>query len=116
MAVDRLGRKRSSRRRALTGRGALLFGTAIRRLPISGRLLQGGGGAFALVGAIYIASKISRFTRRHPHRRYADVRMAGGSAGPDSSSDRDRGRLAVEQLSGSRWGSQGSCLQSRCSS
>src|SRR5213078_714650 len=39
------------------GLGALLFATGSSHLGSIGRLLQGAGGAFAPVGAIYLASK-----------------------------------------------------------
>jgi MFS family permease len=42
---------------AVTGIGALLFATGNSQVASVGRLLQGAGGVFALVGAIYIASK-----------------------------------------------------------
>src|SRR5499433_3618611 len=42
---------------AVTGIGALLFATGNRHIASIGRLLQGAGGVFALVGAIYIATK-----------------------------------------------------------
>ena len=42
---------------AVTGVGALLFATGNTQIASIGRLLQGAGGVFALVGAIYIASK-----------------------------------------------------------
>ena len=42
---------------ALVGVGALLFAVSNRDVASVGRLLQGAGGVFALVGAIYIATK-----------------------------------------------------------
>jgi MFS family permease len=42
---------------AAVGVGALLFATGRNDLASVGRLLQGAGGVFALVGAVYIASK-----------------------------------------------------------
>lgn len=42
---------------AAVGVGALLFATGQSELASIGRLLQGAGGVFALVGAIYIATK-----------------------------------------------------------
>jgi len=41
----------------LTGLGALLFGTGDFTAASIGRFLQGGGGVFALIGAVYIASR-----------------------------------------------------------
>jgi MFS family permease len=57
-ALDRLGaRKVIPVGAALVGMGALLFGSGSRELASVGRLLQGAGGVFALVGAVYIASR-----------------------------------------------------------
>jgi hypothetical protein len=67
---------------ATVGIGALLFATGDSQLASVGRLLQGAGGVFALVGA--------RLHRHHEPRRRARPRssgatqrygMAGGSAG-----------------------------------
>ena len=56
--MDRLGpRKVLPIAAAVTGVGALLFATGNSTAGSVGRLLQGAGGVFALVGAIYIASK-----------------------------------------------------------
>lgn len=56
--MDRLGpRKVVPIGAAVTGVGALLFATGDDTAGSIGRLLQGVGGVFALVGAIYIASK-----------------------------------------------------------
>jgi MFS family permease len=67
---------------ALVGIGALLFGSGNTGLASLGRLLQGAGGVFALVGAVYIA------TKNFPASRAATLigatqmfGMAGGSAG-----------------------------------
>jgi len=64
------------------GIGALLFATGDRQVASLGRLLQGAGGVFALVGAVYIA------TTSFPASRAATLigatqmfGMAGGSAG-----------------------------------
>ncbi len=66
----------------LTGTGALLFGMGGLSAANLGRFLQGAGGVFALVGAIYIASK------NFPASQAATLigatqmfGMAGGSAG-----------------------------------
>src|SRR3954469_6431043 len=57
-AMDRLGPRRVVPiGAALTGLGALLFATGSSQLGAIGRFLQGAGGVFALVGAIYLASK-----------------------------------------------------------
>jgi MFS family permease len=42
---------------AMVGVGALLFGTGIEAAAIAGRFLQGAGGVFALVGAVYLVNK-----------------------------------------------------------
>ena len=67
---------------AVVGIGALLFGSGNREAASLGRLLQGAGGVFALVGAVYIA------TKNFPASRAATLigatqmfGMAGGSAG-----------------------------------
>jgi MFS family permease len=66
----------------VTGIGALLFGAGSLPAAYAGRLLQGAGGVFALIGAVYIAS------RNFPPSRAATLiggaqmfGMAGGSAG-----------------------------------
>jgi MFS family permease len=57
-AMDRLGPRRLVPFAAVTvGVGALLFATGITGVASIGRFLQGAGGVFALVGAIYVASK-----------------------------------------------------------
>jgi MFS family permease len=67
---------------ALVGVGALLFATGSTNVASIGRFLQGAGGVFALVGAVYIA------TQNFPASRAATLvgatqmfGMAGGSAG-----------------------------------
>jgi MFS family permease len=67
---------------AAVGLGALLFATGNRELASIGRVLQGAGGVFALVGAAFIA------TTNFPASRAATLigatqmfGMAGGSAG-----------------------------------
>lgn len=82
-AMDRLGPRRLvPGAAAVVGIGALLFATGNRELASVGRFLQGAGGVFALVGAIYIA------TKNFPPARAATLigatqmfGMAGGSAG-----------------------------------
>lgn len=82
-AMDRLGPRRVVPiGAAVVGVGALLFATGNGTLASVGRLLQGAGGVFALVGAAYIA------TTNFPASRAATLigatqmfGMAGGSAG-----------------------------------
>lgn len=82
-AMDRLGpRKVVPLGAAAVGIGALLFSTGNSELAGIGRFLQGAGGVFALVGAIYIA------TKNFPVSLAATLigatqmfGMAGGSAG-----------------------------------
>lgn len=82
-AMDRLGpRKVVPLGAAAVGIGALLFATGNGEAASIGRLLQGAGGVFALVGAIYIA------TKNFPASLAATLigatqmfGMAGGSAG-----------------------------------
>jgi MFS family permease len=66
----------------MAGAGALLFGTGNLAAANAGRFMQGAGGVFALVGAVYIA------TKNFPASRAATLigatqmfGMAGGSAG-----------------------------------
>jgi MFS family permease len=83
VAMDRLGPRRVvPLGAALVGVGALLFGMGGSGAASLGRLLQGAGGVFALVGAVYIA------TQSFPASRAATLigatqmfGMAGGSAG-----------------------------------
>lgn len=82
-AMDRVGPKRLVPLAAATvGVGALMFATGNQAVASAGRLLQGAGGVFALIGAIYIA------TQNFPASRAATLigatqmfGMAGGSAG-----------------------------------
>src|SRR3954467_13744686 len=83
VAMDRLGPRRVVPfGAAAVGLGALLFATGNSSLAGAGRFLQGAGGVFALVGAVYIA------TTNFPASRAATLigatqmfGMAGGSAG-----------------------------------
>jgi MFS family permease len=83
VALDRFGARRVvPLGAAAVGIGALLFATGSREAASLGRLLQGAGGVFALVGAVYIA------TTSFPASRAATLigatqmfGMAGGSAG-----------------------------------
>jgi MFS family permease len=82
-AMDRLGpRKVVPIGAAAVGIGALMFASGNSQAASAGRLLQGAGGVFALVGAAYIA------TTNFPASRAATLigatqmfGMAGGSAG-----------------------------------
>jgi len=83
VALDRLGPGRVMPvGAALVAGGALLFGLGDARLAGAGRFLQGAGGAFALVGAAYIAAKSfppsSAATLIGATQMFG---MAGGSAG-----------------------------------
>jgi MFS family permease len=83
VALDRLGpRKVVPIGAAMVGIGALLFSSGSSEAASVGRLLQGAGGVFALVGAVYIA------TTAFPPSSAATLigatqmfGMAGGSAG-----------------------------------
>jgi len=82
-AIDRFGAKRTIPiGAALVGIGALLFGTGNVAAANIGRFLQGAGGVFALVGAVYLV------TKNFPASLAASFigatqmfGMAGGSAG-----------------------------------
>jgi MFS family permease len=82
-AMDRMGpRKLLPFAAVVVGIGALLFATGQREIASVGRFIQGAGGVFALVGAIYIA------TKNFPASKAATLigatqmfGMAGGSAG-----------------------------------
>ena len=82
-AMDRLGPRRLlPGAAAVVGIGALLFATGNHYIASVGRFMQGAGGVFALVGAIYIAT-----TNFAPSRAATLIGatqmfgMAGGSAG-----------------------------------
>ena len=82
-SMDRFGAKRIIPiGAAVVGLGALLFGTGNVALANIGRFLQGAGGAFALIGAVYL------ITKNFPASVAASLigatqmfGMAGGSAG-----------------------------------
>jgi MFS family permease len=82
-AMDRIGpRKLLPGAAAVVGIGALLFATGSSTLASAGRFLQGAGGVFALVGAIYIATK--NFAPSKAATLIGATQMfgmAGGSAG-----------------------------------
>src|SRR6516162_8136391 len=74
-ALDRFGAKRVIPiGAALVGAGALLFGTGNIVASNIGRFLQGAGGAFALVGAVYLITKNFPATMAASFRRHPDVR------------------------------------------
>ena len=83
VAMDRLGpRSAIPVGAALVGIGALLFGMGDASAASAGRLMQGAGGVFALIGAVYVA------TQNFPASRAATLigvtqmfGMAGGAAG-----------------------------------
>lgn len=82
-AMDRLGPRKLVPFAAVTvGIGALLFATGNTQVASIGRFMQGAGGVFALIGAVYIA------TKNFPASQAATLigatqmfGMAGGSAG-----------------------------------
>src|SRR5204862_2456446 len=82
-SMDRFGAKRVIPiGAAVVGIGALLFGTGNVTLANIGRFLEGAGGAFALIGAVYL------ITKNFPASVAASLigvtqmfGMAGGSAG-----------------------------------
>jgi MFS family permease len=82
-AMDRVGPRRLlPGAAAVVGIGALLFATGNVQLASVGRFLQGAGGVFALVGAIYIATK--NFAPSKAATLIGATQMfgmAGGSAG-----------------------------------
>jgi MFS family permease len=82
-AMDRLGpRKVVPVGAIIVGIGALLFSTGNHAAGLIGRFLQGAGGVFALIGAIYIASKYFPSSRAATMIGATQMfGMAGGSAG-----------------------------------
>ncbi len=82
-ALDRLGPRKIIPVGAITvGIGALLFSTGNHAAGSIGRFLQGAGGVFALIGAIYIASKHFPTTIAATMIGATQMfGMAGGSAG-----------------------------------
>jgi len=82
-AMDRIGPRRLlPGAAAVVGIGALLFATGNSTIASAGRFLQGAGGVFALVGAIYIATK--NFSPSKAATLIGATQMfgmAGGSAG-----------------------------------
>src|SRR3954453_18786642 len=82
-AMDRLGPRRLiPYAAAAVGIGALLFATGQREIASIGRFIQGAGGVFALVGAIYIATKNFAPSKAATLIGVTQMfGMAGGSAG-----------------------------------
>ena len=82
-AMDRIGPRRLlPGAAAVVGIGALLFATGNSQLASAGRFLQGAGGVFALVGAIYIATKNFAPSKAATLIGVTQMfGMAGGSAG-----------------------------------
>jgi MFS family permease len=82
-ALDRFGAKRVIPiGAALVGAGSLLFGTGNIVASNIGRFLQGAGGAFALVGAVYLITKNFPATMAASFIGATQMfGMAGGSAG-----------------------------------
>ena len=82
-AMDRIGPRRLvPGAAAVVGIGALLFATGNSQVASVGRFLQGAGGVFALIGAIYIATK--NFSPARAATLIGATQMfgmAGGSAG-----------------------------------
>ena len=100
------GDSRSARRSS--GVGALLFASGNTAAASLGRFLQGAGGVFALVGAVYIA------TKNFPASRAATLigatqmfGMAGGSAGQFLVGPAIAAGLPWTQLLGRAWASIG---------
>jgi MFS family permease len=81
--MDRIGPRRLLPwAAAVVGIGALLFSTGTTQLASIGRFIQGAGGVFALVGAIYIATKNFAPSRAATLIGATQMfGMAGGSAG-----------------------------------
>src|SRR5215470_12247133 len=82
-AIDRFGAKRIIPiGAALVGVGALLFGSGSVVAANIGRFLQGAGGVFALVGAVYLVTKNFPATQAASFIGATQMfGMAGGSAG-----------------------------------
>ena len=83
VAMDRLGPRRViPLGAAAVGVGALLFATGVPVVAGAGRFLQGAGGVFAIIGAVFIAS--SSFSASRAATLIGATQMfgmAGGSAG-----------------------------------
>lgn len=83
VSIDRLGSRAVIPAGAfLTAVGALLFGTGNLTAASAGRFLQGGGGIFALIGAIYVVSGNLPSSRVATLIGFTQMfGMAGGAAG-----------------------------------
>lgn len=83
VALDKFGpRKAIPVGAALVGIGSLMFATGSEALAGIGRVMQGAGGAFALIGAVYIATKSFPPSRAGTLIGATQMfGMAGGSAG-----------------------------------
>ncbi len=82
-AIDRFGAKRVIPiGAAFVGVGAVLFGLGNEAAAYAGRFMQGAGGAFALVGAVYLVSKNFPASMAASFIGATQMfGMAGGSAG-----------------------------------
>jgi MFS family permease len=82
-SMDRFGAKRVIPiGAALVGIGSMLFGTGSTTAANIGRFLQGAGGAFALIGAVYLVTKNFPATMAASFIGATQMfGMAGGSAG-----------------------------------
>ena len=79
-AIDRLGAKAVIPFGAfLAGVGALLFGSGSLAAAQAGRFLQGAGGVFALIGAVYIVTK--NFPQSRAATMVGATQMFGSSGG-----------------------------------
>jgi MFS family permease len=79
-AIDRLGAKAVIPLGALmAGAGALLFGSGSLAAAQAGRFLQGAGGVFALIGAVYIVTK--NFPTSRAATMVGATQMFGSSGG-----------------------------------
>ena len=83
VAMDRIGPRRVIPLGAATvGVGALLFGTGNSEAASVGRFLQGAGGVFALIGAVFLVTNFMPAARAATLIGVTQMfGMAGGSAG-----------------------------------
>jgi len=105
-AMDRLGPRRLVPFAAiLVGVGALLFSSGNVEAASFGRLLQGAGGVFALVGAVYIASK--NFPASQAATLIGATQMFGMAGGSPASlwSPRSSAMALPGTISGWEWAS-----------
>ena len=100
VAMDKFGpRKVIPVGAALVGIGSLMFATGDAGIASVGRFLQGAGGVFALIGAVYIATtSFPAVAGGNAHRRHADVRHGRRVRGPVRRRADDCGRRRLEQL------------------